>query len=57
MATKLRKRIARALNDALLKRDRAEMRAVDSLLSLAGSPRRRRPRGARGTTARRGRRR
>jgi hypothetical protein len=42
MAPKLRKAIARAVNDALLQRDRAEMRAVDALLSVIEPPPRRR---------------
>jgi hypothetical protein len=41
MATKFRTEIARAVNDALLERDRAEMRAVDRLLTLMKPPRRR----------------
>jgi hypothetical protein len=42
MAPKLGKRIVRAVNDALLDRDRAEMRAVGALLTVIESPRRRR---------------
>jgi hypothetical protein len=44
MATKIGKRITRAVTKALLERDRAEMRAVDALLSLVESPRRKRRR-------------
>jgi len=42
MVPKLGKRIVRAVNDTLLERDRAEMRAVDALLSVIESPRRHR---------------
>lgn len=42
MAPKLSKRIVRAVNDALLARDRAEMHAVDALLTVIAPPRRRR---------------
>ena len=38
MAATLRTRIARALNAALLARDRAEMRAVDRLISPMTAP-------------------
>jgi hypothetical protein len=44
MATRLGRRISRALTNALQARDRAEMRAVNALLSLVevpGKPRRR----------------
>jgi hypothetical protein len=41
MATKIGKKIARTITDALLARDRAEMRAMGALLSLLESPRRR----------------
>ena len=48
MATKLTKRISRAVTNALEARDRAEMRAMDALLSLVESPRQKsRPRRAR----------
>jgi len=42
MAPKLGQRIVRAVNDALLARDRAEIRVADALLSLIEPPRRRR---------------
>jgi len=41
MAPKVGKRIVRALNAALLERDRAELRAVDALLTVIEPPRRR----------------
>jgi hypothetical protein len=53
MAPKLAKRIVRAVNDALLKRDRAEMRAVEALLTVIESPRRRRTQTRRRTARRR----
>jgi hypothetical protein len=53
MAAKLRTRIARALNQALLNRDKAEMRAIDSLLSMAGPRARPRPTTVRKKPARR----
>jgi hypothetical protein len=39
MAATLGKRISRAVTNALRARDRAEMRAIDALLSLVESPR------------------
>jgi hypothetical protein len=42
MAPKLGNRIIRAVNSALLARDRAEMRAVNALLTTIEPPRRRR---------------
>ena len=42
MAPKLGKRIVRAVNDALLERDRAELRAAEALLAVIEPPRRRR---------------
>ena len=38
MATKIGKRIAKAVTNALRERDRAEMRAMDALLSLIETP-------------------
>jgi len=38
MAKTLRKRIVKAVNDAVLRRDRAQMRAVGALLSAVSSP-------------------
>jgi hypothetical protein len=43
MATTLGKRISRSVENALLARDRAEMRAVDALLALVEKPLRKRP--------------
>ena len=40
MARGLRKRVVRAMTDALAQRDRVEMEAIDALLSLAKPPRR-----------------
>jgi len=53
MATKIGKQIVRAVTNALRERDRVEMRAVDAVLSLVESPRRkaRRDQGRRQTTA------
>ena len=42
MAQKLRKRVVRAMTDALLARDRVEMRAINRLLLPFEPPRRRR---------------
>jgi hypothetical protein len=56
MAPKLGKQIVRAVNDALLERDRAEMRAVDALLAVIEPPRRRRTKTQRRHPAKRGRR-
>jgi hypothetical protein len=42
MAEKLRKRIVKAVGDAMMERDRAEMRAMDALLSVVERPPRRR---------------
>jgi hypothetical protein len=55
MALKLGRRMVRVMNNALLKRDRAEMRAVDALLAVIEPPRRRRTqtRRRRATTRRR----
>ena len=44
MALKLVKRIARAVTNALRARDRAEMQAMDRLLSMVESPHRKRRR-------------
>ena len=44
MALKLVKRIARAVTNALRARDRAEMQAMDRLLSVVESPHRKRRR-------------
>src|SRR5258705_5919713 len=44
MAPKLRKRIAKTVGNALMERDRMEMRAVEVLLSVLEQPRRRRTR-------------
>jgi len=41
MAPKVGKRIVRALDEALLERDRTELRAVDALLTVIAPPRRR----------------
>jgi len=38
MATRLRKQIARAVANAIRARDRAEIRAMNALLSLVESP-------------------
>ena len=43
MARGLKKRLVRAVTDALTRRDRAEMEAIDALLSLAKPPRRTTP--------------
>jgi hypothetical protein len=56
MAPKLGKRIVRAVNDALLERDRAEMRAVDALLTVIEPSRRRRTKTRRRRAVRRRRR-
>jgi hypothetical protein len=40
MATRLGKRIAHTMENALLARDRVEMRAMEALLSLIEAPRR-----------------
>ena len=40
MATKMGKQIVRAVTNALRERDRVEMRAMDAILSLVESPRR-----------------
>jgi hypothetical protein len=55
MAPKLGKRIVRAVNDALLERDRTELRAAEALLAVIERPRRRRTntRRARGARPRR----
>lgn len=54
MAPKLRKRITKAVGDALMERDRMEMRAVEALLSVLEQPQRRRTRTSRRpSTARR----
>jgi hypothetical protein len=54
MATKWRKRIAKAVSHAMMERDRVEMRAMDALLSVIEQPRRRRTRtGRRPSTAQR----
>src|SRR4029077_1853675 len=41
MATKWRKRIAKAVSHAMMERDRVEVRAMDALLSVIETPRRR----------------
>jgi len=46
MATSIANRISRAVTKALQERDRAEMRAIDTLLSFAGPRRRERTRPA-----------
>jgi hypothetical protein len=42
MAQKLRERIVKVVGDALMERDRAEMRAMDAVLSVVERPPRRR---------------
>jgi hypothetical protein len=54
MASKWRKRIAKAVSDAMMERDRMEIRAMDALLSVIEQPRRRHTRtGRRPSTAQR----
>jgi hypothetical protein len=43
MAPKLKKRVVKAVTNALWKRDQLEMRAVDALLSTVERPRKRPP--------------
>jgi hypothetical protein len=42
MAQKLKERIVKAVGDAMMERDRAEMRAMDAVLSVVERPPRRR---------------